>query len=204
MDPRKPIFEALRAELKKLGRTLDQPIVTSGDAWLDSFGFPRAAAALGEPEWTRIGRTMLGLREIPGARHEPRIVRMWRKAPWFKTDETPWCGGYIFECMEQAGIISPRDYAKAAAWASWGVACPPQVGAIGVKARKGGNHVFQIVGQTANRIFYKALGGNQDDGVSIIDIRKSDTFAVRWPAGVAQTHLPLPIMAAGKIGAREA
>jgi uncharacterized protein (TIGR02594 family) len=204
-DPRAPVFKAIRDELHRLGRKLEPTAVVAGDAYLDSIGFPRAAAVpAGEPAWVTAARLSIGQREIKGAKHNPWIVRMWRKAPWFKDDETPWCGGALFDWMDQAGIAAPKEYPRAAAWADWGVPCKPQLGAVGVKRRTGGNHVFLIVGETADRIFFKALGGNQSDGVCIIDIRKSDTFAIRWPAGVPQALLPLPILPAGPIGASEA
>lgn len=160
----------------------------------------------GEPAWVRAGRSKIGEREIPGARHNPWIISFWKQAPWIKTDDADgaWCGGFVKWCLEQAGLPFPKNYPSAKSFATWGTPCKAQVGAIGVKARKGGNHVFLIVGMTRDRMFYKALGGNQNNQVSIIDIRVADVDAIRWPAGAGDApNLPLPLMAKGTVGASE-
>jgi uncharacterized protein (TIGR02594 family) len=203
-DSRAPVFAAVR---DGLGRGLKGPEVVAGDAWLDSIGFPRAPAAdPGEPRWIGIARALIGQREIPGAKHNAWIAGLWKRlrAPWFSGDETPWCGAFVAHCMDAAGLPFPKDFARAASWASYGTACAPALGAIGVKKRAGGNHVFFIVGETADKRYFKALGGNQGNAVSIVDIAKSDTFAVRWPAGERPLAAPLPRLAAGTVSAREA
>lgn len=157
-----------------------------------------------EPQWVAIGRTLIGLREIPGSRHHPTIVSFWRYATWLRTDEDAWCGGFAMHCLDKAGLPFPKLYPSAGAWAKYGVACQPQVGAIGVKSRVGGNHVFFIVGQSSDGKYFKALGGNQGNSVSIVDILKTDVRAIRWPTGVPQPMLALPRMARGVISTREA
>lgn len=167
---------------------------------------PTPAADL--PGWVTVARALIGTREIVGPQHNSWISKGWARlgAGWFNDDETPWCGYFVAHCMDAVGLPYPKGgrFASAAAWGDYGMSASPQLGAIGVKKRKGGNHVFFIVGETADRAFYKALGGNQGNCVSIIDIRKSDVFAVRWPAGVPQPHIPLPVMARGTTNASEA
>lgn len=164
------------------------------------------AGTVGAPPWTVAARKMIGLKEVPGPRHNPTILGFWSKlgASWLKSDEDPWCGGFMAYCMNEAGVAYPKLYPRAADWATWGVPCQPQLGAVGVKARTGGNHVFQLVGITADGRFYKALGGNQANGVNIIDIPVHSTTAIRWPSGIPQRGIPLPTMPAGVIGASEA
>lgn len=169
----------------------------------DPAGGPGQAVA--DPRWVVAARKMIGLREVPGPQHNPTILSFWKLgASWFRDDETPWCGGAMAYWMNEAGLPFPKDYPRAAAWRDYGVACPAQLGAIGVKARKGGNHVFLIVGITRDGTRYKALGGNQSNGVNIIDIRVDEVDAIRWPPGVPQLSIPLPTMAAGTLGASEA
>ncbi len=204
MDPRRPIFEIVRADLERRRLKLLQPAVEAGDAWLDSIGFPRAAAALADPAWTAIGRALIGQREIPGPKHNPVILSFWRYARWLTSDEDAWCGGFIMHCLDKAGLPFPRDYPKALSWASYGVPCPAQPGAIGVKKRVGGNHVFFIIGETPDKRFFKVLHGNAQNMVCIGDIAKADVFAIRWPAGVPQQLAPLPRMAPGTISTNEA
>src|SRR5690606_13431972 len=105
-------------------------------------------------------------------------------AKWYNDDETPWCGGFIAWCLNEAGLPYPKNFPAAASFRDYGTECLPQLGAIGVKSRKGGNHVFIIVGETADKRYFKALGGNQSDAVNIMDILKSDVTAVRWPPSV--------------------
>lgn len=158
-----------------------------------------------DPAWVVAARKMIGLREVAGPRHNPVILAFWELgAPWLKSDEDPWCGGAMAAWMNEARLPFPKLYPRAASWASYGVACAPQVGAIGVKKRTGGNHVFLMVGQTADGSRFKALGGNQSNGVNIIDVKKGDVDDIRWPPGTPQLHIPLPIMAAGTLGASEA
>jgi uncharacterized protein (TIGR02594 family) len=167
---------------------------------------PHSPAA--EPAWVAEGRRLLGTREIPGPKHNGWIAAGWARlgAGWFNDDETPWCGFFVAHCMDAAGLPYPKGgrFASAAAWADYGHASRPQLGAIAVKKRKGGNHVFFIVGETGDRRFFKALGGNQGNMVSIVDIPKAEVFAIRWPDGVREMNLPLPLMPRGTMAGSEA
>lgn len=208
-SPRASIFAAFRAAQPDV---FSEPArIAILDGICDDFGIPRDDApptsASGEPAWVAAGRSKLGEHEIPGVRHNPWIISFWKQAPWIKTDDADgaWCGGFLKWCLEQAGLPYPKNYPSARSFATWGNDCKAQVGAIGVKARPGGSHVFLIVGETRDKAYFKALGGNQGNKVSIIDIRKSDTDAIRWPAGAGVPRgIPLPIMPAGTIGASEA
>lgn len=158
-----------------------------------------------EPAWTRTARALIGTAEIVGAQHNSKIVG-WFKASTnlFNDDETPWCGGFMDHCFRINGITPPKDSFRAISWSTWGDPCTPQVGATGVKKRAGGNHVYQIVGITLDGLFYKALGGNQGNRVSIVDIRVAETNFLRWPNGVPMTGIKLPVMPAGTISRSEA
>ena len=164
---------------------------------------------LNEPSWIGIARAQIGEREITGPKHNSWIANGWRRlgASWFNDDETPWCGFFMADCLDKAGLPYPKNFPAAASFRDWGEATAPQLGAIGVKARKGGNHVFFIVGETPDKAYYKALGGNQGNMVSIVDIRKDQVDAVRWPKGAAQVPLTrrvLPILPRGTISGSEA
>lgn len=158
-----------------------------------------------EPSWVATARALIGTAEIVGKQHNSKIVG-WFKASTnlFNDDETPWCGGFMDHVFRINGIAPPKDSFRAISWSTWGVSCKPQVGAVGVKKRPGGNHVFTIVGITKDGQFFKALGGNQGNRVSIVDIRVSETNFIRWPAGVQQANIPLPIMPSGTISKSEA
>lgn len=160
-----------------------------------------------EPAWVPVARALIGQREIPGPQENAWIAKGWARlgATWFNSERTPWCGFFIAHCLDAVGLPYPLkgEFARALAWAKYGNGVTPQLGAIGVKQRKGGGHVFFIVGETADGKFFKALGGNQSDSVSIVDIAKADVIAVRWPAAVPVAAIPLPTMAKGAANVRE-
>lgn len=193
---------------KKLA-TAEVPLIDRIAALWDERANKGPVGPTADPLHIAIARTKLGEREIPGVKHNPWILSFWKQAPWIKTDDSdgPWCGGFVKYCLEQAGLPYPKNFPAAASYAVHGTACPAQLGAIGVKARKGGNHVFFIVGITPDRRFYKALGGNQRDMVSIVDIAVADVTHIRWPAGLPVPPRPalyLPVLPAGTISTSEA
>lgn len=202
---RREVFDVIKGVR---GKGFAQAEVVLVDQLLAQLGIPPDGAAT-EPAWTAIARSHLGLKEIPGPTHNNRLLALlntaqrWNGLRW-SDDEMPWCGGFLSACFVAAGIDPPKIAARAASWRDWGVACKAAVGAVGVKARAGGNHVFLIVGETADKRYFKALGGNQGNRVSIIDILKADVDAIRWPAGMSMTAGALPVMARGTIGASEA
>lgn len=167
------------------------------------------ATPTADPLWIVKARTKIGEREVVGPKHNNWIASGWAKlgAKWFNDDETPWCGFFVAWALNEAGLTYPKEFPRAASFATYGTACPAQLGAIGVKARTGGNHVFFIVGITADRKYYKALGGNQSNMVNIVDIPVAQVNHIRWPSGVAvpaRSALYLPTMVAGTIAGREA
>lgn len=152
-----------------------------------------------EPAWIVAARRYAGLTEIVGVRHEPKILAFWKrvKAAWFKTDEVPWCGAFIGNCLAEAGmpILPPAEVGRALAWARYGDKLNhARVGTIGVKQRKGGGHVFFVVGINAARTHYAALGGNQGNAVSIVWIAKREVVALRWPPRYPVPARGLPIL----------
>lgn len=162
-----------------------------------------------DPPWIIAARAKLGQREIKGPRHNAWIAKGWARlgAGWFNDDETPWCGFFVADCLNAAGLPYPKNFPAASSFRAYGVNSPAQLGAIGVKARRGGNHVFFIVGITADGKFYKALGGNQSDMVNIVDMPISQVDAIRWPSGYPMPSAAmrvLPIMARGTSAGREA
>lgn len=152
-----------------------------------------------DPQWLAVARSYLGLREYPGSSNNPTIMQ-WLKNlgwAWLGGDSNPWCGIGLSEWMRRCNIKPPKAGYRALSWATWGAPCSPQVGAIGVKVRKGGGHVFIIVGITADGSRYLGLGANQGDKVSIAPVLVSEVTAIRWPGGQPQLCIPLPVMSAG-------
>lgn len=142
-----------------------------------------------DPAWLAEARKHIGTREIPGARHEPKIVQWWKaiKRGGIKDDETPWCAAFVGAMLEQVGLMSSR-FESARSYLQWGVPLAiPAVGAIAVFTRQGGGHVGFIVGQTPDGQSLLILGGNQGNEVNVRSISKARLTGIRWPKPV-----PLP------------
>lgn len=164
-------------------------------------GLPR----LPDPSWVKFGRSDIGQREIVGPKHNPWIAKGWARLGWggYNDDETPWCGFAVADWLNRAGLPYPKTFPSAASYATYGDAVKPMLGAIGVKKRKGGNHVFIIVGITPDGRYYKALGGNQGNMVSIVDIPVEEVNFVRYPKGQPRTDY-LPVLPRGTVSKSEA
>lgn len=162
-----------------------------------------APASSGEPAWLIEARKHVGMREIPGPKHNATILG-WvkRLGGWFTDDETPWCGTFVAHCMDVAGIDRPKHWYRAKEWAAWGKPCTAVVGAIAVFGREGGGHVGFLVGQSADN--YYVLGGNQSNMVNIMPLAKSRAIAIRWPAALPAGDRKLAAMTGGAVSRNEA
>jgi len=198
----------------KLGPRTDAAII----AFKRSIGFrarsylgPKTLRALGvsrdhikrhDQAWLNEARLHIGLREIPGKRHNPKILR-WIRAlgGWFTDDETPWCGTFVAHCIRSAGLPVPKHWYRARAWANWGQPCTKLVGAVAVFSRGGGGHVGFIIGQSDQHIY--VLGGNQRNAVNVMPIARDRLIAVRWP-GTEPLGERAPQMTGGRISTNEA
>lgn len=157
------------------------------------------------PPWLYEARKHMGVTEIPGKRHNPLVVAMWKilKRP-YTDDETPWCGAFVGYCFQQAipTLPLPAIPERARVWAEWGKNSAPVVGAVAVFGRQGGGHVGFAVGQSNNHIY--VLGGNQSNQVNVMPISKSRLLGFRWPAGLSSGEKALPRMTGGKVSRNEA
>lgn len=155
------------------------------------------------PKWLTYARQFDGLKEYPGAPTNPTIAAWLKKLKaWWAEDATPWCGTFVANAMQATGYPIPKNWFRAKDWAAWGKSCAPCVGAICVKDRKGGGHVFFAVGRGPGVIY--GFGGNQGDKVCIAAFPVADIIAFRWPV-TEPVGEPLPQMAGGgKAGVSEA
>lgn len=118
---------------------------------------------------------LFGTQEAPGKVNNP-IIMGWAKEVGLEKvyrddSEQPWCGLWMAVVAKRAGKEVVKDPLWAANWLKWGVACEPELGAIGVFSRPGvGNHVGIIVGEDDTH--YHVLGGNQKDSVCISRLAK--------------------------------
>lgn len=166
---------------------------------------PLVAINRGEPSWVGEARKHMGKTEVPGPRHSPFVLGLWKLLGRpYTDDETPWCGGFVGYCLRQAMpmIALPKIPERALAWNDWGKVTGPAVGAIAVFGRSGGGHVGFAVGQRSDAIY--VLGGNQANAVNIMPIAKDRLVGFRWPASLPSPPSGLPTMSGGTVSRNEA
>lgn len=139
------------------------------------------------PKWVYLARIELGISEIPGRDHNPRILE-YHKATSLKAtdDETPWCSAFMNFIMKLCKLPG-TDSAAARSWLKYGVGLNheyPAFGAITVLSR--GNsptqgHVGIYLGSPKDGVI-SLLAGNQGDKVSISNFPKSQVIDYRWPS----------------------
>jgi len=159
-----------------------------------------------EPRWLTVARNYIGVREIKGSQHNPKILEFWKKAKLggIKNDEIPWCAGFVSGVLEESGIRSARaDNARA--YLSWGGKLEsPVLGCVVVFERgASGGHVGFLAGQDAGGNLM-VLGGNQGDMVKISPFSTARVIGYRWPAGQPVPTLKLPLLTGdGKLSTNE-
>lgn len=138
-----------------------------------------------KPLWMQIAEQYVGTQEFKGVRHNPLIVNMWKliRRSGIKDDETPWCSAFVGGCLEEAGIVSSR-HEGAISYAKWGKPCDMRYGAICVRPRPGGNHVFFAVALDQRKGYVIGLGGNQNDSVTFATFPIAGISHWRWPSAV--------------------
>lgn len=163
------------------------------------------APARNEPSWVAEARKHMGKAEVPGKKHSPFVLGLWKALGRpYTDDETPWCGGFVAYCLRATMpmIALPKIPERALAWNEWGNKCMPAVGAIAVFGRSGGGHVGFAVGQRSDAIY--VLGGNQKNAVNIMPIKKDRLVGFRWPASLPMPPAGLPQMTGGTVSRNEA
>lgn len=159
--------------------------------------------------WIAHARTFLGLREVPGARHNATILGWWQKIfADFRDDETPWCAAFVGGVLEEVGIKSTRS-AAARSYLKWGRALSQPVPGCVVVFWRGSpsgwsGHVGFVVGKDAFGNLM-VLGGNQGDAVNIKPFGRERVLGYRWPDGVAVPEAGLPVVKSdGRVSTNEA
>lgn len=149
-----------------------------------------ASSQAGEPAWMAEARALIGLKEIVGSKHEPRIVKFFADAghPWVKDDETAWCAAFVNAMLKRVGIEGTGSLA-ARSFLDWGEKLDkPRVGCIVVFSRgnpKGWQgHVGFYVGE--DKTYVHVLGGNQSNAVNISRYSKARLLGYRWPKQTAK------------------
>lgn len=145
-----------------------------------------------DPGRLRAAYRDLGLKEISGAKHNPRVVEMFAQSghAWVKDDETAWCAAAVgswlkAEGLESSGSLAARSYLK------WGKATKkPKRGDIVVFKRGGSSwqgHVAFFLWEKDGRI--TVLGGNQRNKVSVASYPKAKLLGYRKPSTLGNSKV---------------
>lgn len=150
-----------------------------------------AAPARGDPPWLALARKEDGTREIPGSRHNPRILEYFEDAghPEISDDETAWCAAFVGAMLKRAGYAGTGN-PMARSYAKWGVETAPRIGCVVVMTRGRDDGVFGhvgfYVGEDVNNVF--VLGGNQSNAVNVKKFPKRVVLAYRWPKTLSNSR----------------
>lgn len=142
-----------------------------------------------------VARSHIGLKEIPGDKHNPAIIQMFKDVghPEVRDDETAWCAAFVGSALKSLGYpIPPKDVSLLArSYCSYGVPAKPQPGAIGIWPR--GNSSWQghvaIVEQVNGDGTVTVIGGNQSNAVTRARYQISNALAFRMPVGANEKDL---------------
>ena len=148
------------------------------------------------PKWLQIARGELkkGVREIPGSRHNPEVLKYGRDLG-FTTDDSshPWCAAFVRWCLKESGVSvqgvtgGSKSFQHSPAYER---IAQPLYGCVAVKNRAGGKpwqgHAGFWVGRKAGKDLY--IGGNQGNRVSIGAFSIHQHFGYFWPKGVSKNQ----------------
>lgn len=150
------------------------------------------------PTWMMIAESELGVKEVSGKEHHPRILQYHNSTTLRRIaagkDETPWCSSFVNWCLEGAGYVG-TDSARARSWLWWGAELvEPRLGCVtiikrrarGADAATGGRlgyHVGFYADPKISGGYTRLLGGNQRDQVkySSYPEDKYEIKGYRWP-----------------------
>jgi uncharacterized protein (TIGR02594 family) len=137
---------------------------------------PEDMPMVGEPAVIKRARRDLGQKEIPGPEANPVIMSFWRyvdyKPP--EGDETAYCSAAMCAWHEECGIPGTRQ-PNARSWERWGQKlAKPKPGCVAVEWRESPDswkgHVTLYLGPGSKPGTYMALGANQEDSKTGVDI----------------------------------
>lgn len=160
---------------------------------------PAAAAHLAsadKPAWLVKALVELGQAEVTGATSNPRIVayRTIAGLPVEGDDGVvPWCAIFVNAMLAEAGVAgSGSALARSfAASPHFERLSAPMLGCVTVISSNRGpasGHVFFYTAE--NGLFFQALGGNQNDSVSIAMFQKAKLVGHFWPKGQPKPAAP--------------
>lgn len=175
-----------------------------------------------ELPWVAFARQHISIAEKVGKAENPKIVKMWevaftatnqadklKQAVW-RTENTPWCGGFIAYVLASCGLSRhiPQSFPMARSFERAGTKLTkPAYGCIATFTRSGGGHVGIVVGKDRHGNIM-VLGGNQGDVVNIKPFAVRRVTSYRWRGtqdNPAPRRYELPLLDSdGKVSKNEA
>jgi len=136
------------------------------------------------PEWLTIARKEIGVKEVPGAGNNPRIIEYAATTSLAaKQDSVAWCSSFVNWCMKQAGIKGTGS-AAARSWLNWGEPiATPRLGCIVVFKRGAppSGHVGICDHEDISNGIIRVVNGNMSDAVTISRLSVNGVLGYRWP-----------------------
>lgn len=131
-----------------------------------------------------IAKNELGVQEIPGSNHNPRIL-VYHSTTGLgaSSDEVPWCSSFVNWCIKVAGGIGTNS-ASARSWLEWGKKIEKPVAGDVVIFSRGKNLNQGHVGFLASKPkmflpYVLVLGGNQNNEVNVSRYMKWNVLGYR-------------------------
>lgn len=172
---------------------------------------------MSELKWISLAKSLIGITEKVGKKHNPVILRMWEtgfnaigQQNWVVNDETPWCGAFVAHVLAKSGLSNhiPKQFPRALSWSKVGTELKePAYGCVVVFSRNGGGHVGFCLGKDGFGNIM-VLGGNQGNAVNIKPFKTDRVVAYRWCGTQkypAQHRYEMPLLASnGRVSTNEA
>ena len=135
----------------------------------------------------------IGVHELPGAEHSPRVLEYHQNTGKWSRDEVAWCGSAVETWLVEAGEVGlGRPGALARNWMRWGVPAGATLGAVcvlrrrtrGSDARTGsrfGYHVGLFLNHSRGGV--AMVSGNASDrvGADVYSRARYEVMALRMP-----------------------
>jgi uncharacterized protein (TIGR02594 family) len=143
------------------------------------------------PPWLRTAykEMELGIKEIPGPKHSPRILSYWDYVDGYsaREDEVPWCSAGMNYVFGVNGIEGSRR-ANARSWLDWGqVLDDPIQGCVVIFYRgdpKGWTGHVALFTSWMSKKTIRCIGGNQKDRWTDEPFALGRVLGWRWPKEV--------------------
>jgi uncharacterized protein (TIGR02594 family) len=160
--------------------------------------------------WLIEAHKFVGLREIVGSKHEPKILQFFAEAghPGVHDDETAWCAAFVGAMLRRAGYSSSGAL-NARSYLNFGTKLTKPVPGCIVVFKRGNSawqgHVGFVDRVLGSGTTMMVTGGNQGNAVSTAQFGMADVLGYRWPlvtSAPAAKSKPNPTAEKAKTGAK--